>query len=476
MISEKNSYLFSFFIIIVCIVVHFFWGSNPFVLFVAAIAVILGLFPIVLFGPFNIGPLLIFLLGFRYVGFPLFAKLVYGQALDTNLEEPLSSFLAIMIGLFAYLLAFLIANKSDIGAPLFYPEEKAYCLRRISLVAFIFGFAANITNTLHINSYKDAWNISSYFLSFLHLALISAAANAFVVSKGHRLINWWTLLILLTELIFAFLYNSRTLIFETIIALALTDFAFRKKVSVKRFVFTISALLFIIVVLSPIFLYIRAFRENANWKDRIILPIEALGNWRDVEEHLYDYNYRMSNKDNYSFGYYGIPVNFIERFSLVGNTDMLIKGANNIGFLGFEVVNHAIKYATPRFFVPDKPIDYSEGDWMQYMYVGDYMYGSFLLVSLIGVSYVSCGWIGVFVFPLIAGLCVFFLIKKIHGLNITNNIWAIYMFVIINNQFVEGGAWANAAIIFRQIPQVAIIMLIMMYVIKGNYIVVKKID
>lgn len=471
---NKINYLYALLAVLVCGIMHIFLGSNLFVVLVAVTAVILGAIPMFLYGSFNVGALLIFVVGFRYVIFPLFAKLVFGQALDTNLEEPLCSFVAIMIGLFAYLFAFLLVNEINVGTPLFCPEEKPYFLRGLSVVAFLFGFSVNITNVLRINFYTDVWNISSFFMSFLHLALISAAANAFLVSNGRRLIDWWTLVILLTELIFAFVQNSRTLIFEAILALVLTEFAFSKRVSKKQFALTISALFLSVVVLSPIILYNRAFRENINWKERITLPIEAFRNWRDVEEHLYEYNYQMSFKDDFSIRYYGIPVNIIERFSLVNNTDMLIKGADNIGHLGYEVVGRAIEYVMPRIFAPDKPIDYSEGDWLHYLYVGDYRYGNFLLASLIGTGYVSYGWVGVFVFPFISGLCVFFIVKKIVGLNITANIWTIYIFVIINNQFVEGGTWANAAIIFRQIPQVALIMFIMAYIVKINVFMSKN--
>jgi len=45
-----------------------------------------------------------FLVAFRHVGFPLFAKLGLAQALDTNLDQPLAAFAAVTAGVFAYFL------------------------------------------------------------------------------------------------------------------------------------------------------------------------------------------------------------------------------------------------------------------------------------------------------------------------------------------------------------------------------------
>ena len=54
------------------------------VLFCSA-AIILSLLPMAYLGPLNIAAVLVALVGFRYVGFPLFAKFAMGQALDAQI-------------------------------------------------------------------------------------------------------------------------------------------------------------------------------------------------------------------------------------------------------------------------------------------------------------------------------------------------------------------------------------------------------
>ena len=62
---------------------HLIMGAGFVTVLFCSAATLLSLLPMAYFGPFNIAALLVGLVGFRYVGFPLFAKLAMGQALDT---------------------------------------------------------------------------------------------------------------------------------------------------------------------------------------------------------------------------------------------------------------------------------------------------------------------------------------------------------------------------------------------------------
>ncbi len=123
-----------------CGLLHIAIGADPFVSTLAVIAMALGMVPIIRFGVWNIGAILIFLVAFRHVGFPLFAKLALGQALDTHLDQPLASFTAVTVGVFAYFLAFMLVNNINVGLPLLRPVTTPHLLRRLSFLAFLVGF------------------------------------------------------------------------------------------------------------------------------------------------------------------------------------------------------------------------------------------------------------------------------------------------------------------------------------------------
>ena len=135
-----------------------------------------GMAPIIGIGVWNVGAILIFLVAFRHVGFPLFAKLALAQPLDMNLDQPLAAFAAVTAGVFAYCSAFMMVNNIKVGLPLLRPVTTPHLLRRLSFLAFIVGFAANLELALRINVQTGVWNISNSFLPCLHLALIAAAA------------------------------------------------------------------------------------------------------------------------------------------------------------------------------------------------------------------------------------------------------------------------------------------------------------
>jgi hypothetical protein len=215
----------------------------------------------------------------------------------------------------------------------------------------------------------------------------------------------------------------------------------------------------LLVAITPVILYVRTDRDDLAWDKRIGATAAALANWGEAKSAFIAFQGAEALSSGFFMRYYGTPNNIFERFSHINDTDVLITGADRTGKLGFEVIDRSVQHALPRLLVPDKPIDYSEGDWVYYEYGGMYRYGNFLTAPLIGVGYASYGWLGVFVFPFMLGSAIFLLIKKTVGFNLQKNVWVIYTIIAVNNQFVEGGASSYAAMILRQLPQDTIIML-----------------
>jgi len=251
-------------------------------------AMTLGMVPIIRFGVWNVGAILIFLVAFRHVGFPLFAKLAMAQALDTHLDQPLAAFAAVTAGVFAYFSAFLVVNNIKVGLPLLRPVTTPRLLHRLSILAFLVGFAANLELALRINVQTGAWNISNFFLPCLHLALIAGAASAFLKSDGHRILDGWTLTVLAVEVAFAFVQNVRTPILESVLALAMTDAAFHGRFTKKQAAITIGAILLMIAI-TPVILYVRNVRDDLPWGERITATASAIANWREAQSAFIAY-------------------------------------------------------------------------------------------------------------------------------------------------------------------------------------------
>ena len=438
---------------------HVALGSNPIVPAFAIFSMALAMLPFVRYGVMNVTAILLSLIAFRYVGFPLFGKLIMGQALDTNLDQPVAAYAAVLLGVVAYLGAVIVANRINVGTPLLKPLTEPRILQRLSYAAFVVGCIANIDMSLHGYVESDAVTISNFFASILHLALIAATAAVILRSDGRRIFDSWTLIILATEVVFAFATNVRTPILEAFLCLVITAAAFRGNFSRKQIAGGLAALL-LLVALTPVLLFVRGSREDLTMSERVGATVEALMNWEVAQSDLIVAMAEESLSSGYFMRYYGIPNNILERFSHINDVDVLISGANNARTLGFEVLDQAFERALPRFIAPDKPLGYGEGDWIYCEFGVKCLYGNYLTASLIGVGYATYGWVGVILFPFFFGLPLFLLIKKVVGFNIVGNVWVVYIFVAFNNQIVEGGPSSYILMLFRQIPQDAVIMLV----------------
>jgi len=469
----KSVAIYALFAFATCGLLHVAIGTDPLVSALAVMAMTLGMAPIISFGAWNVGAILVFLVAFRHVGFPLFAKLALAQALDTHLDQPLAAFAAVTAGVFAYFSAFMLVNKIKVGLPLLRPVTTPRLLRRLSFLAFLVGFAANLELVLRTNVQTDAWNISNSFLPCLHLALIASAASAILRSDGRRILDGWTLTVMAVEVAFAFLHNVRTPILESVLALAMTDAAFHGRFTIKQVAITIAAF-FLLIAITPVILYVRNVRDDLPWGERITATTSAFANWREVESVFLAYQNAEELRSGFFMRYYGSPNNIFERFSHVNDADVLIAGADSAGKLGFKVIDRAVEHALPRVLVPEKPTDYGEGDWIYYEFLGTYRYGNFLTAPLIGVGYASFGWVGVFLFPFILGTAILLVIKKTVGFNLRGNLWVIYTIIVLNNQFVEGGAWSYVAMLVRQMPQDTLMMLLFAMLLGTNWITLRK--
>ena len=472
-LQGENAGIYALLAFAACGLLHVAIGADPLVSALAVMAMTLGMVPIIRFGVWNVGAILDFLVAFRHVGFPLFAKLALAQALDTHLDQPLAAFAAVTAGVFAYFSAFMVVNNIKVGLPLLRPVTTPRLLRRLSVLAFLVGFAANLELALRVNVQTDAWNISNFFLPCLHLALIAAAASALLRSDGRRIWDGWTLTVIAVEVAFAFVHNARAPILGLFLALAMTDAAFHGRFTKKQIAITIAAFLLLIAI-TPMILYVRFVRNDLSWDKRITATAATLANWREAESAFLAFQNAEELRSGFFMRYYGAPNNIFERFSHVNDVDVLIAGADRTGELGFEVMDRAVQYALPRVLVPEKPTDYGEGDWIYNEYLGTYRYGNFLTAPLIGVGYASFGWPGVFLFPFILGAAILLLIKKTVGFNLRGNVWLIYTFITVNNKFVEEGTSTYVAMLARQLPQDTLMMLLFAALLGTNWITLRK--
>lgn len=441
-------------------------GFAP-VLFCAA-ATLLSLLPVAYFGPLNIAAVLVALVGFRYVGFPLFAKLAMGQALDTYLLDPTGSFGVVMIGVLGYSIAFLISSRLPLGRPLLAPIFSQKALGRISFLAAIVGIIANLAVAFQSGDDYAGVTVAAFFTSFLHLALIAAVARVVLSSSQKRSVDVWVIVVLIAEISFSMVRNSRMALMDTVLCFVVTISAFELKIRWRQFVLLATFIAMMSVFITPVFLYVRGFRGDLSWTRRIEATIDAFFNWPDVFSDFLKHG-DMSARYGY-LNYYGKQENMFERMSHINHVDVLKTGTDNRGNVGVKDIYDGIERAMPRFLAPNKPRGHSTGDWL-YVHIGvQNTMGGYATSALIGNGYAAFGWIGAFFYPGILGLLWLMVVRKITGFDIRSNIWAIYLIIRIHNPFVEGSSGAYLVDILRSLPQDFILLWLIKVLGEGRFL------
>ena len=267
-----------------------------------------------------------------------------------------------------------------------------------------------------------------------------------------RSVDAWVIVVLIAEIAFAMIQNSRMALMEIPLCFVMTVSAFEYKIRWRQFGLVVISIGMMVVFITPVFLYVRSIRGDISWTGRIEATIEAATNW---SEAISDYmRYRDTiDRLGWYLNYYGSPQNVFERMSLINHVDVLKSGADKYGKVGLEDLRLSLKRATPRMLEPDKPRDYSQGAWL-YKAIGvQYVLGGFATAPLIGTGYAAFSWIGAFFYPLVLGFIWLLLVKKFSGWDLKGNIWAIYLLIRVHNQFIEGSSDGYLVYILRSLPR-----------------------
>ncbi len=440
--------------------VHIALGGSPLISALALTTVFLGVRPVARYGVLNIGALLIFLVVFRYVGFPLVGKLMFGQPLDSNLSQPLGSFLVVLLGVLAYLAALKLASIVQVGKRILRPVLDSHRLRQLSIFAAAVGVWANLAVALRMGEQYTGITVANFFVAFLHLALITAVASALVRSKGRRGWDAWVIAIVMMEIAFALARNSRMALFETFLSYLMTMIAFNGRINWRQSTALGLIILSITLFLTPVMLQVRSDRSELSWIERIGATVGAVANWREAMA-AFEAKQELQERLGFYLTYYGAPENTLERMSLINHVDVMKSGVDRAGRVGVEDLQLALERAMPRLIAPDKPREYSQGDWLYCKAGVRCLGGGYATVPLIANGYAAFGWAGAILYPLLLGLAFLLMVKKFVGWSLYRNVWAVYLLLRVHNTFVEGHSAAYVLYILRSLPQDLIVLLVL---------------
>jgi hypothetical protein len=308
--------------------------------------------------------------------------------------------------------------------------------------------------------------IAEFFASFLHLAMITGIARSIVASDRRRSVDYWIVTILIAELVFGMISNSRAALMETLLCFVVTVSAFEYKVRWRQIGLFSILMAMMVIFVTPVFLYVRSFQGELSWTARISATLKAAANWPEAFSQFLQYRDKQDQLGWY-LNYYGSPQNVFERVSLINHVDVLKNGVDTWRRIGFEDLGLSFERAMPRALAPDKPRDFSKGFWL-YSNIGIPYPGPFATAPLLAVGYAAFSWIGSSVYPIVLGFLWLIIIKKVTGWQLHHNIWAVYMLIRVHNQFVEGSSDEYFIYILRSLPQDFVILWVLDSIGRGR--------
>jgi hypothetical protein len=304
-------------------------------------------------------------------------------------------------------------------------------------------------------------NDTSYGIQLYQLIYFSITASVVVYIRKKRLV-YLTLPIIfsISAILFGFLHGSRAMIVEVLIVVFLSFYLYSRQTSILKLLLGGLLILFILTFITPVVLSNR--NQNAEL-DPLSRINEITNNFisYDSSVELYEkYERDCTNDELFILNYYGTCTNIADRFSFVKIVDLTTNTVfKSIPSAGYSYLELAFQKQLPKFINKNKDRSYSEGD-MFFCNLGyKCSYGNFLVAPLIPFAYYLDGYVGVIFIVFFLSFFIFFMIKKIFGLNINNNFLLLPMCIIIFNQFTEGGVESYLYIILRQIPHFTLLLI-----------------
>jgi len=447
-------------VLVILIVGHLLIGTDPFVLATSLAVMGVSLLPMWRFGALNLASMLVVITAFRYVGGPLLAKLLLGQPLQSNLHQPLPSFIVVLVGIAGYAMAAFIANSITIRRSWLPRIESVAHLRRFAAVGAVLGFAAvaiagrSLGDSAAADSSGGA--LISFFGGFINLALVAATAAAMRRSGGRRGWDAWVVVIGGTFAMLSMAFNSRSALMGAFIAYVVSIFGYRGYLRFSQTAIIVGAVLLMILVVTPLTLYVRGQVYGASLSQRAAIVVDAIKNWDKVTAAYDAFNSGHDTPQLY-LNYYGGPQNTLERMSHINHTDVIKDAADKGQMLGWQDLKESLDRTLPTAIASDKHSDYSSGDLFYCKLHVACGYGNRASLPLIAAGYGAFGWSGAFFYPLLLATPFFLLLNKLGGPSIRENMWALYFFVDAQWGFAEGGSDYYMLALLRYIPEYMIV-------------------
>jgi hypothetical protein len=454
-----------FCIVSVLVVGELILGTNP--AFVAMMAVTLFSVAItynLLGGLGTFSGLLYSMFAFRTIVFSQITKVLLLEAADKNLEAPQLTIAVYMVFFFSVMIGVFAIGPLRIKLPRPIELTSESQKDTLYILSFVLGMLGDIAFQVSLGGGDANQGVKSIGLAFSGLLLFSlvlAVDQRVKSSKGQHSLGPKVLLPAIFLVVFGHFDTSRSAIMTPGIAYFAT--CYFRGYQFKRRHYLGAALGFaaFFLVISPFELYFRGVLADKSLEDKIYLSThiqETTPNWDIVKAATALGAAEGATRESY----YSRPgTEVLSRFSLIRADSNMINACANGFHYGWTSIKNDLLYSAPSMMVKNKPTDSSSA------YTGrvtglnsDNSDNSLIVLSSIGDSFGSFGWMGVVLFPVLVFPILFLIVDNIFDIRQPWGTVAAGMFL---GKFAEATAGTQIAFMFR----IPILILLLSYLMAG---------
>jgi hypothetical protein len=404
------------------------------------------------------------LLALKIVIFSQFFKVLFWQAGDSLLENPTRTAAVFITGIAGILAAGVVARPLKYREQILKPIVKPKALLAVSIVTYLVG-----TGTfLYIDLFgfdPTSGNIEvGGLIGFARqlaivfpVSIISGTAYSLVSSGGRKSFGLMAALSAATYFLFGLLGSGKQGMYDPLLYYLLTCIAFQFTFRWKHIIVVAVCLVIAVKILFPYAEFARGITRTPTFAETIDRTLAVLREYEEnpevtgeIEQAVYE-----STSEGYRFLYYGRKVGLIDRLSLIKEGDELVRATELDGPSGWKTIVQGLRMLPPRFLYPDKPI-YNTANFLAHRVgiLSEKDFTTQVSFGFIAEAYSSFKWVGAFLIPFGLMLAFILVYKKLVG-PITNNIWAVWLFGMLQHNFVE----ATIASMVLQVTQSALIII-----------------
>lgn len=447
---------------IICALIQLALGASFSILFFCLCSIAAGLFGFWLFGINNLAGWvsLSYLMGNILIAF--YAKTILGQALDSNLYAPFTSFLTEAICCVALLCALVVATWINVGANI-RPITDLATLRFLSLSCFLIGI---IINFFHWYIDRGTSGGSQYgglnvFSGLMYFGIVCGTARVILCSDRRRCIDITTFTMLVLATAAGLMENARSETALPSLYFFTTILFFKGKLPWRYVVLLVSGAL-VFIAITPLILF---FRYNGFRNKTFTEELNAFAN---VAPLLLNGDQLLFNTGHlgHGRGYYDYFGNnegqvILGRFSSIQQSDPAIAATNATKPMGNDIIISGLRFVLPSFIDPGKPKQTNAFIILARQGWTSARQGAYPTLPLAGEIYSAYGMAGIIFIPFLIFLIYLLVLKKV-GWGISGNVLSIFIFSFGVLYIYDATFSSFLSTSLRDIPLICITVLLLM--------------